>query len=604
MAFEPLVGIHPHKAAALADALRVTATTFSRASAAAQGALVEAMEDTEPVRPVLGGVEWFDDQARVLQGMLDAIWHDEVVGGGTSFEGVVWRAPYADAFDHPAEARRAADAAVAMVPSGLVDASTDELAAFARHVERWHDDPVFAVLFAAAHPPVDLADLLRHVPELWSATPDDQHRQEERRAVEAVFASAATASRFAILPWRIDDVAGALASDAGRARRADGTVDLGSSERSLLAGLFTVATAWGDQELIDATTAIVLPMNGVARQQGVPQSRVGESDARALVLGSVARNRVAARRVLTELPLDDLLSTANTYDDGGRALGQVLVAATAPGTGDDVGAARAMRSLVVWTAAHRDLPPHALEQLGPIVVPYLAAFRSPLLDDDTAIANPLPGLSWHERDSIITYATTDERSAVVLRTGELTWAAEQVRRLGDEHYDGRGIAVLASVDGQVADAAATLVIEQYTRADERDSVARGVLLFVVGLVAGYWPGSTFVSNFVALAAQQAVERASPPPKLLERYAEGARADRRRDEALFEQLVIATLWERRADNHVFDAVPLPAEALEGEPPRLKSLATLSADEDRRFAEWKHDPRVKAATHWQELAEWGR
>ena len=263
-----------------------------------------------------------------------------------------------------------------------------------------------------------------------------------------------------------------------------------------------------------------------------------------------------------------------------------------------------MRAVVVWTAAHRDLPPIALEQLGPVLVPYLGAFRSPLLDDDTAIANPLPGLSEHERDSIISYATTDERSAVVLRTGELEWAATQMRLLGDEHYDGRGVGVLANIDGQVADALGILLVEQYKRADERDAVARGVLLFAVGLVAGYWPGSTFVSNFVALAAQQVVERASPAPKFLERYAEGARAERRRDEALFEHLVIATLWERRADNHAFDAVPLPAEVLEGQPPRLKPLATLSPDADRRFAEWKHDPRVKAATHWQELAEWGR
>jgi hypothetical protein len=605
MAQETVVGLHPHKAAVLANALLASSTALDRAARSVRRALAEAMEDDEPLVAVLRGSAWMDEQGRLLQRVIDDIWQAEVLGHPRSSPGTplpaVWRAPYAEAFDDPVEAMRAAERARQVWSAGADEGDTSAFEALTRLVDPWRDNAVFATAFAASYGVADVAELLRRLDENHGSASGQPAVASARAAFELALVLLGTSSRYLTLPWGFDDLVREVAVDFGRSEQGDEVVPRGA--RNLLALLFAPASVWDADLLLDATQQLVLPANAQARELQVPQSSGRGDDTRALVLAAVARNPLAAQRVLNDLPLDGLLSSANGYDDGGRALGEVLVAATRPGEGHPT---EAMRRLLEWTAAHRDLPPLALDRLGAVIVPYLGSFRTPSFDDDRSIGDPLPGLAGAERRQLLEYAATRERSAVELRTGELQWARRQLDAVTGAPYDGRGIGVLASIDTNVADAVAAGALGRVLDAERRDDVRRGVWSFVIGLVADVADHTEvpFIGNLIELAAEKGIEHFEPEPLFLEHYAHGARDEVRHDEAMFEVLFMASLWDNREANHAFDDVPLPTQLVTGDPPRLTAFVEMGDRDFEAYLRWKQDERVKRATRWQELADWGK
>jgi len=598
---EEVVGIHPHKAAALVGALRASATSLRTAAGVAREALAETMEELDPVLTVLHSSDWMDDRAHDLQRILDDIWLAElgvppVAGDSAAFGVEVWHSPYSDAFDHPVDAMRMAREAQIALSALVADGDPSMLDEFTRLFEQWRDDAVFAGYLGNAFEPVDVADLLRQLDELAGYAPDDVVAASRRAAIESVFALMATSSLFGTLAWSFDDVVHVLDADFGRSDQGDAVVP--RAERQLLALLFDGSSTWDDDVLLAATAQLVLPANAHARDLHVPQSNLRGHDPRATVLSALARNPLAAQRALRELPLDDLLGSSNAYEDGGRAVGNVLIAATSPGEGDP---ARAMRRLVEWTAAHRDLPPLAIDALGTAIVPYLGAFRTAAFDGDPSIENPLPGIDLEDRVAVLDYASTREDGSVALRTGELLWMHRQFTQTLGEGYDGRGVAVVASVDTMVSDAIARGELSRAQDADRHEEQVREVWEFAIGVIIDRF--NLPVGNLAEAATIKLIDRYVQSENYVEHFAQGARAQAHADRAIVEMMFISALWQQRARNHVFDAVPFPPELLVDDPPRIKAFVEMSDDEITRYQLWKQDDRVKAATRWQELSVWG-
>ena len=71
-------------------------------------------------------------------------------------------------------------------------------------------------------------------------------------------------------------------------------------------------------------------------------------------------------------------------------------------------------------------------------------------------------------------------------------------------------------------------------------------------------------------------------------------------AKLETLLVASLWARRDENHVFDEVEAPPPAvLVGEPPRLLFASEMTATQLAAFRSWLDRNGIRALAHFEEL-----
>jgi hypothetical protein len=596
---EIVVSIHPHKAAVLAQALQSTGAALDRLGHSVHGMLVEAHEDGTAAVGLLDASAWFASQASLLGHMLDEIgsWQS---GAGPRPMGIdVNLAPYDAAFDDPRAADQAGQRAVTL----LSDDAANEPDELIRLLVRWQANPVFAARVTAAFDAervvglaVDWTTIDSGLSNPANAGADGSASLVSRRdALSALFATFATTSRFGPLPFHFGELVSLV--DTGQGEDDAKFAPRVNRGRNPLGALFVPGAVWAEQFLLDAMNQLVLPANRQTAERHVVHL-IGGFDPRAAVLSAVARDPAVAARILTETDLDQLLAERLAYEDGGRALGALLVSGTAT-------SAEAMTRVVNWVAEHRELPPLARARLVDVAVPYLAAFRNPVYDDDATLAQPLAPVSDDNRLGFLSFIVVGEKASADLRAAELQWMANTFRQMAGAGFDGRGIAAVADVDQRVAEAVITGEHDRMLVADKAPTPYRDLSNRALTVLSAAFP--VLYGLPASLVGSGVIDNVLADGDSADRYLrDAARNVRHANTARSRLALLGALWSRRDENHVFDSLPpVPALLMEGGVPiwasgRIDLTRELTPEQGGALARWLNDRAVIDQTHWKETA----
>lgn len=604
------VGLHPHKAAVLARALRDTASGLRDAADLAHRALADGLDDPGLVVPVIRTARWAEEQAEVLQHVVDEVLRWELEGRAGSLDRVeVWRAPYDEAFDDPRAAMRAWSEARTLLATDLLltgllgdaaghgDGRDD--GSVARHrlgelLARFGRDPVFATALAASMDPERVVTLLRVQAEHERAgRVGDVPFVEGGALRDAVFGVLGVASASGTLPFGVDDLVREL-----RAGHDEPAATPGGADLEPLGLLFVPGSVWGAGFLVDAVAQIVVPLNRAGGEREAVHA-LGGVDPRVLVLAAVGRNPDAARAVLAEQPLGELVAEHHAYGDGGAALADVLLAGTDPARPDTRAQAAAnMAAFVVFAVAHHDLPPVVRARLGLLATPWVASFRSTSRDRDDADApNPLAVLTDDTRLRFLAVVASDLHALADLRQGELRWAAAQLQARTGSGFGPAGIALVANVDARVAHAVHQGIVDLLHDDESRIAFDKRVWSAAVAAFTTFIP---LAGTPIGVGMELAGDALAPVPEWSLDYARAFPDRRDSDQAKLETLLVASLWARRAENGVFVGVEDPPDSvLVGEPRRLLFASEMTAAQLDQFRAWVERTHLRSRAHFEEL-----
>lgn len=604
MTAETTVAVHPHKLAVLATALRRLDDALFTHATTSFLALLEGMEDTTVIAPLLEAADWATDRSLELQALLDEVVSWYVGGERTPLVDVdVWRAPYDAAFDDPraavADAERARVLVGALVASaglsqGSEGSEPDDIADLTDLLHRWRHDPVFAAALAGGLPVADVVHLVL-LEQQWRAHGSDPGEARLAQARHQVFATLATASSMGVLGFGFVDLVREL-HPGGAAPGSSGPGEQDLVSLLPLGLLFVPGSVWGTDFLIDAVEELVIPLNRAGGDREVAR-RVGGEDPRVHILGALARHPAAAERIVATVDLDTLVDARFAYGDDGRAVADVLAAATRPAGGER--AAANMVRFADWVVRRRpDLPPLTRRQLGALTAPWIACFRSEARDDDPSLANPMRALTDDSRLAYLRVVTEDLDAAVDLRRGELGWANGRFGSLAGAGFDGTGLGLVFDVDGRVSKAVYAGVLDQMRSQDERVAFDVKVASFLVGLstlgmshaLDTIIPvGFDLVSAPVLPPATMALDFATRFPSLIDS-----------DVRKLETSLLAALWARRSENHVFDGVaPPPPSLVFGEPSRLLLEPEMTGTQHDAWTRWVDENQLRDRAHFEQV-----
>jgi hypothetical protein len=605
---ENLVGIHPHKAAVLATQLRRTAQLLVGHSTVTFDALVDGLEDTACAIALYDATEWFAAQARSLQRTLDELVPAYVAAPGPSWDGVaVWRHPYAVAFDNPEAATGAASDAASLLADVLAtdDPDPGAVANLVGILGAWQGNEVFAT---------ELARLVVHGPQLgvgalaallqleceWRRRGSPAEQDAAARARQLTIVTLSAASADGLFDLTFDE---ALAEVRGSGAEPTTAVDAAALQP--LGFLFAPGTRWGTDFLVDAVTRFVVPVNAAFGDQTV-QFDVGGIDPRVRVLDAVGGDAAASTVVLGRAGMfDALFAERYGYLDGGRALAEVLRSGTEPmtdppsaSTAEPDARARTMMRFVDWVVHHPDLPPVTRQALGAITVPWIASFRKDTYDDDPTVANPLRALLDETRVAYLGYVADDLHALAALRIGELAWLRPSVWGVAGPGFDGRGLELIANVDRRTSAAVRDGMVRNLDREDAQinfDKEVWNLLMsaFTLPLADGW-------DFLVDTAVHLVGDLARPPSTMALDYATSFPTLITSDDRKIEHAVLSVLWERRAENHVFDGVAAPpASIVAGEPPELLPIAAMTPASYEALLTWIQENDLRRRAHWEAL-----
>ena len=632
---ENLVGIHPHKAAVLASALRHAARQFFDHSTLTFSALVEGMEDPGLAVALCDATGWFDVQGRALQRTLDELVRELAAGpldstgsgGWGQWSGIdVWSQPYASSFDDPDGAARAAGDAAALVPALVASSDTDPAAAerLRTVLQSWAGNEVFAIelarhLMAAEELGVGAVGQLLQLDAEWRRRGAEDAGAAGVGARHLVLRTLATASRMGWLGFRFDELR----------REVQGGDEpiTAANARSLipLGVLFSADTAWGSEFLLDAVDGFVRPVNR-AYPKGEIVFQDNGFDPRDAVLGAVARDPGAATTLLARAGVfDDLFAARFGYADGGVALAAVLQAGTRPVATTDVRGAVAptpaaspstptpeadrvtpqamnMMQFVWWVVRHPDLPPQTRARLGVVTAPWIASFRKDTYDEHATTAdpmgNPLAALADGARTDYLDYVADDLLALADLRLAELAWVRQSFTGIGGPPFDARGIGLISNVDHRTSRAVRNGLLRNLDREDAQINFDKEVWSFLVSIIT--LPMKDYLDFAVDTGVHLVGELARPTSTMALDYARAFPTAIEADRRKLEWILVSTLWDERAHNHVFDGVAEPpASIVFGEPRRFLALTDMNDAQFQAWLGWVDANDLRRRGHWEQL-----
>jgi hypothetical protein len=530
-----------------------------------------------PRRRLREAAAWADDQHRLVGALLAELRRLERSGALPLGFSVTRRRH--GAFADPTEAHAAATEAI-----GLLQAGTEEDHERAADLMwRHRDDPVFAATLLHGIGPSGLVALLHRADRRWS-----QGLSIDRRLVGGMAAALAVAMRVGISPfgWRT------LAAEGSRSPTGSRVVGL----------LFTTPAVFPTAALVGAARHLVVPWNRTAG----PGSRLiagprGHIDVRTIVLRKIAADPDASRTVVATTDLDDLVAADLGYADLGLAVAEVLVSATAPV--DPVGgrliteplvtgqrsarvtSAANLTKLVDWMYGSGRAPVGVEMSVDRLLGPWVGSLRSGGLDegvtrhvalDEEAVRGVL-GAGMRFR------GVRDRLSAAAW-----SWAGRESRRLATGPISGVGFDAIGSVVGIVSVEAQNGWARDAARRDLERDRQRSLWSLVQGQAVKPLPPPG--RAVVGVLGRPTRDELLPDTDLELTHWREHRDLRLGHEALaLESLVVATLWDHRADNGYFegpDRLPPPSLTIDrGDGPELRPLATLGPDEVVDYLRWR-------------------
>jgi hypothetical protein len=296
--------------------------------------------------------------------------------------------------------------------------------------------------------------------------------------------------------------------------------------------------------------------------------------------------------------LPDLVADRFAYGDNGAAVAAVLAAGTDPSApGGAEQAAANMASFVVFANHHHDLPPVVRARLGVITAPWVPCFRSVSRDHDPAAANPLVVLTEASRLDYLAVVASDPVAMVDLRRAELWWAAASLYAGAGAGFGPGGIALVSNVDARVATAVHTGLVDHLDAEADRIAFEKRVWTVIVAAFTAFVPG---VGTPLSIGLETVGEIVDPVPEWALDHARTFPKVDQSNRAKIETLLLASLWARRAENHVFDDVEAPPSTiLVGEPPRLLFAPEMTAAQLDDFRAWVERTHLRRRAHFEEL-----
>lgn len=588
-----VVGIHPEKAALLATTLSLVATALDCSGRTLLLALREVGEDDQPARAALDAAAWASREHRAVRAVVDEILAWEATGERPP--GVlarsIWRDPMDPAF---------ADPGPAMVAAGEAEAAlrAHDGERFAALVARWGSNPVFAHTLLRALGPHGLAAALVDLElRLTGARGTGATTANQDALVHGLSTAYATATRFWVAPFRLDDVVGFL-EDAR----------LPVKDVALLFRHGDVV--FEPSVLLDAYEQVVVRLNRQLLEGAVTTADLvfgsgdGAIDARALVLSAVARDANVSNVVVDRSDLAAVADGRYAYRDGGVALGAVLLAGTAPtaGPGQPNEHRSAARRLIGWVAERAQVPddplelqPGTLRALAQVVAPYLGAFRADDFDRG-AVPDPLGDLREADARAFLGFVAADLAAMGTLRREVVVWAARELDAAARAGAPGRVLSEVADVSALVADAAHGGRAEAVIASDEAYDAERAAVSDVISMLTSPLPFGSAISS----GLDRGIDAQVPDLHLTADELRDVAHRRSADQALLESLWIGLLWKHRATNGVFDALPpLPEDLLLDGGERVRTWAEMDPPQRRAMLRWLRDREVAARTGWEQI-----
>lgn len=495
MSHEETVSIHLPKAELLARVLAAAAMDLDERALEVSALLREVGEETGPARRISEVGAWVALEERRLRALVVAVRAaDERSDRALGFEVLGGRI-------HPSH-RRPARAHLGALRALRAHRSGDrELLALL--LRSWWGDPVFAEELLSGMGAASLVEELRTLGMLLAYPAEHPDRVAQEELVGLLAAAVATASRFGPSPIPVADLVAAA--------RRDG-VQIG------VVGLLALRDQrWSPRLLAEMVDALVIPLNAVvAGGSSGPVHRFGTAadpiDSRVAVLAAVAADRRAAHMVLARCDLGALLDARADYDDGGQALGEVLVTGTRPTSAvESISWAPVAVRVMVAVGRAGSLPPRAHDRLGEVGAAWVGGLGSDAFRG-RGLPDVLPGLTESDARRFLRVVMERERSADDLRRASWEWAGLSSRSLG-RSLGPLSAKEVADVVRSVSDAYHDGVAHRARRTDETVAAERQLWGAVVSAVARTPAGSAVVAGAAAggitLAGGGLVDRVAP-----------------------------------------------------------------------------------------------
>ncbi len=606
-----IVGIHPHKAAVLADATRRAVGQLEDRATDLLRLLGGSGEDLHALVPLGPAIDHLTVEGADLQHVLDEIWTLTASradpAGRLGLD--IWTAPFDPAFVDPSPATRAALEVAAAYRAGDPNA-------IGAAWSTWSADPVFAMVVLRALGTGALVTQLRTLEGDLTPEPFDHDRRDRQTAlVDQLARVYALATQFGVAPFTVDDLASDLVGHQGALG------DLGLLVRG--------DARFSTDVLLDLLRLVVFPINAeiLAGRAVNNTSGIHDGDTlldpRALVFGAIAKDPVAANTSVRRYGLDRLIDERTPYLDGGAALGDLLVAATRPLPGDpeDGRHRQAAFTVIEWIArlqldhGAEYLQQGMIDRLGRVAAPYVGSFRDPAYDDGRT---PTPLGRIGPVTTVAFYDVVGRSASAMndLSAAALLWAKQVFLAQPPGAIDDRALVEVGHVTGLVSAARARGAIRRAEDADTRAENDRRLWKWIASMATGLitLPGGPIVDAVVPALVDEAtgaaIEHGAAPKQLDTELILHSQRFGAEDTAMVLWLWLATLWAGRADSHLFDGLPaLPSVLLvpPGDPggpeprsTRLKTFAELSEGDLDAFLTWIRTDTVAARTHWLVLS----
>lgn len=587
----PSVALDTAKALLLADALAAAATDLAERSRRAAALLVEHGDELGSAIALARAGTGFATEAVRLQRLVLEVrsWQ----AAGTLPPRVqVLRGSVAPSHRDPTAAHDAALATVARYRRG-------DVSAFLGASRDWEGDPVFATTVLTVIGADGVVESLDHLGASWSLPGDDPERLHHTAiagVLASLLATTTTHGAAAISPAQLVDAA------------AERHASLGS-----LGLLFVGDDRWSPDFLIDLVGRVLLPLNRDVLATGLTDDCffgvAGDSvDGRVLLLAEVAGSEAAVLGLPTLGDLSALVDIDVTYGDGGRALaGVVATATTQSGTTPLAALAPVVTALVSAVGRVDEIAAPVAEAFATQAAWWVASLGSSDFDGRN-LADPLPELTPDGAFAFLERVMVHAEAAADVRAATLIWVLAQVAAIGPEP-DPMVAAHLGDVWRAVTDGEVAAAVDAAADEDAQIEAERYAIGLAVSAVSGL-PTLGGQATSLALAGGSTLAGGSLGTLLsgeadheLE-YLRDLPALLVAEQQALAHLVLAMLWEQRADNAFFapagvtpeprgQATAIPAALLD-RAGRLRPWASLDDADRRLFGTWRNDQRAMLAT----------
>lgn len=534
--------------------------------------LREAGQDPTMLLAAHEAAEWLVANHRRIRALVGVVAGWPMGIGGRPE--LVWHHGAHPAFGDPGPAFAAAEDAVAAHRRGD-DAELEQLLA------RWAADPVFALTVAEHLEVADVVEQLRVIEEqLRSPSTDREHRRSEG-LLASLATVLATASTYELSPFSLVELV-----DAGRGA---------GLSRAAVALLFAPTAVWSTSWLVEAVKLLVVPLTTELVRDGpqVAYRTVGGEvrDVRLPVLVAVSLDPAAARRMVHEVDLAGLVRAEAAYLDDGRALAAVVQVGTWPGP-DLAASDRSLAHLgalafIRAVPVDEPLPPALLTALGVIAAPYIGAFRTDASEvgrssgpDAGRPINPLPSLEEREAREYLDVASASPVAAQDLRSAATIWTAVALAELPGTVPEPSALHDIGAVRRFVEEGTRGWERTQAARHDAERQQERQVLGRLAQLPALFPP-----IKAVAAVAPFAVGRLAPDRHDELHHLASVPQLIGHDQEVLEWQLLAHLWRRRQESHVFDQLPAPPPEVLTPHGQLREPSGFSDEQWLAFKAWR-------------------